>query len=35
MDADLALVGENGRIVWTMAAGRVVFDARTLTRETS
>jgi beta-aspartyl-dipeptidase (metallo-type) len=35
MDADLALVGENGRIVWTMAAGRVVFDARTITRETT
>jgi beta-aspartyl-dipeptidase (metallo-type) len=35
MDADLALVGANGRIVWTMAAGRVVFDARTITRETT
>jgi beta-aspartyl-dipeptidase (metallo-type) len=35
MDADLALVGEDGHIVWTMAAGRVVFDARTTTRETT
>jgi beta-aspartyl-dipeptidase (metallo-type) len=34
MDADLALVGEDGRIVWTMAAGRVVFDARTTAHET-
>jgi beta-aspartyl-dipeptidase (metallo-type) len=35
MDADLALVGEDGRVVWTMAAGRVVFDARMTTRETT
>ncbi len=35
MDADLALVGEDGRVVWTMAAGRVVFDARTITSETT
>jgi beta-aspartyl-dipeptidase (metallo-type) len=35
MDADLALVGEDGRVVWTMATGRVVFDARTTTRETT
>ena len=35
MDADLALVGEDGRVVWTMAAGRVVFDARTITRDTT
>jgi beta-aspartyl-dipeptidase (metallo-type) len=35
MDADLALIGEDGRIVWTMAAGRVVFDARTTTPETT
>jgi beta-aspartyl-dipeptidase (metallo-type) len=35
MDADLALVGENGRIVWTMATGRVVFDARSITAETT
>jgi beta-aspartyl-dipeptidase (metallo-type) len=35
MDADLALVGEDGRVVWTMAAGRVVFDARTIVSETT
>jgi beta-aspartyl-dipeptidase (metallo-type) len=35
MDADLALVGEDGCVVWTMAAGRVVFDARTITCETT
>jgi beta-aspartyl-dipeptidase (metallo-type) len=35
MDADLAVVGEDGRIAWTMAAGRVVFDARTISRETT
>jgi beta-aspartyl-dipeptidase (metallo-type) len=35
MDADLALVGEDGRVVWAMATGRVVFDARTTTRATT